>query len=349
MYLGLSIEVMKIKNLIEIFTTIILILIITSACNSGNQNLKYVSNSGFVYGTIYHLTYESPNGIDLQYQVDSVLNKLDYSLSTFKKTSVLSKVNMNEPVVLDSFFIDVFKRSIEIFKVSEGAFDPTVAPLVNAWGFGFKHKEKVNQQLIDSILQFTGFPLIYLNGQMIEKKDPRVMLDFSSIAKGYSVDVVGDFLKSKGCKNYMVEIGGEIVAHGQSPSGRVWHIGINEPNDNEPINAPELQEIIKLSDVGLATSGNYRNFYIENGKKYAHTINPKSGYPVDHNLLSATVIARDCMTADALATAFMVMGTQKALATANKLNGVETYLIYDNENGGRAIAQTPGFKAYIVE
>ncbi len=340
---------MNLKNLINIIIQFAVILIVTTSCAPNNQQVNYISNNGFVYGTIYNITYESPNGNNLQHKIDSVLSRLDHSLSTFKKESVLSKVNNNEPVVLDSFFIDVFNRSTEIFETSEGAFDPTVAPLVNAWGFGFKHKEKVNQHLIDSILQITGFSLIEFDGKKIKKADERVMLDFSSIAKGYSVDVVGQFLKSQGCKNYMVEIGGEIVAHGKSPSGRIWRIGINEPNDNEPINAPELQEIIQLEDVGLATSGNYRNFYMENGKKYAHTINPSTGYPVDHNLLSATVVAQDCMTADAMATAFMVMGTEKALALANKLEGLEAYLIYDDENGERAVAYTPGFSKFIVE
>lgn len=340
---------MKLQNLIYSTIEIAIILIVIVSCNSNNQQINYVSDSGFIYGTIYHITYESPNGINLQHKVDSVLNKIDYSLSTFKNESVLSKVNNNEPVDLDSFFIEVFKHSTEIYEISKGAFDPTVAPLVNAWGFGFKHKEQISQYLIDSILHFTGFQLIEFDGKQIRKADDRVMLDFSSIAKGYSVDVVGNFLKNEGCKNYMVEIGGEIVAHGKSPSGRLWRIGINEPNDDEPINAPELQEIIQLNDVGLATSGNYRNFYIEDGKKYAHTINPNTGYPVDHNLLSATVVANDCMTADALATAFMVMGTEKALATAKQIDGVEAYLIYDNENGERAIAHTAGFNKLIVE
>ena len=340
---------MKIIKSIRIEFIFSLLIVVATSCGSKVKPASYLSNTGFIYGTIYNLTYESPKGVDLQPRVDSLLSVLNSSLSTFDKNAVISKVNTNQPVILDSFFVQVFERSAEIYQQSGGAFDPTVAPLVNAWGFGFKHKEKVNQELIDSILVFTGFNLIEIKNGEIEKKDDRIMLDFSSIAKGYTVDVVADFLRNQGCESYMVEIGGEIVAKGKSPSGRVWRIGINEPNDNEPVNAPELQEIIQLADVGLATSGNYRNFYVENGKKYAHTINPKTGYPVQHNLLSATVVAEDCMSADALATAFMVLGTEKALELAEKLQGVEAYLIYDDENGERAVAQTPGFKQYIVE
>ena len=340
---------MKIKIKFYHGLLVLVSLIFSWSCSSQSKQKVYLHNTGFIYGTIYNLTYESPEGKDLQLNVDSLLNVLDNSLSTFNKKSVISKVNTNEPVVLDSFFVEVFERSIEINKWSDGAFDPTVAPLVNVWGFGFKHKEKVNQFLIDSILQYTSFDLIKIENGNIKKMNDKVMLDFSSIAKGYTVDVVASFLKENGCDNYMVEIGGEIVAKGKSPSGRIWRIGINEPNDNEPVNAPELQAIIQLADVGLATSGNYRNFYIEDGKKYAHTIDPKTGYPVQHNLLSATVVANDCMTADALATAFMVMGTQKALNLAESLPGVETYLIYDDENGERAVAQTPGFAKYIVQ
>ena len=291
----------------------ILITLLLFSCNAKKANSKYISNEGFIYGTIYHITYESPDGNDLKAGIEKELNMLDISVSTFNKESVLSKVNRNEDVILDNYFVKVFNKAIEVSEISGGAFDVTVAPLVNAWGFGFKAKENVTASLIDSILDFVGYQKVKIENNIIVKDDPRTMLDFSAIAKGYAVDVAGDYLKRMGCKNYMVEIGGEVVARGVNKEGKTWRIGINKPKDNEPITPSELEAIISLPDKAIATSGNYRNFYIENGKKYAHTINPHTGYPVDHNLLSASVIADDCMTADAYATACMVLGVEKTI------------------------------------
>jgi len=174
------------------------------------------------------------------------------------------------------------------------------------------------------------------------------MLDFSAIAKGYSVDIAADFLHEKGCENYLVDIGGEVVANGENKTGAAWRVGINEPNDNEPLNAHELQAIISLKNKGMATSGNYRNFYIENGKKFAHTINPHTGYPVNHNLLSATIVAQDCMTADALATACMVMGTNSAQNLIQKMDNIEAFLIYAHETGTNRVFMTDGFQELII-
>jgi thiamine biosynthesis lipoprotein len=323
------------------------IVVLAFACTP--KKAKYIFNEGFVYGTIYHITYESPDGSDLHDKIKSELNRFDFSLSTFNPESVVSKINNNTSVQTDSLFRKVFLRSIEIWESSQRAFDPTVAPLVNAWGFGFKHAENITQNLIDSLLQFTGMEKIKLQADTICKSDQRVMLDFSAIAKGYAVDVIGTLLENLGCKSYMVEIGGEVVTKGINPRGAVWQIGINQPNDDEPLTPNQFQAIIAISGKGLATSGNYRNFYEKDGKKYAHTINPASGFPVDHNLLSATVIANDCMTADAYATAFMVLGTEKAMELASNLHDIEVFLIYDDENGERKVMQTAGFSDFIVE
>lgn len=325
----------------------ILVMLILFSCNTKKTNSKYISNEGFIYGTIYHITYESPDGNDLKDGIEKELNILDRSVSTFNKESVLSKVNRNEDVVLDNYFTKVFNKAIEVSEISEGAFDVTVAPLVNAWGFGFKTKENVTSSLIDSILNFVGYQKVKIENNIIIKDDPRTMLDFSAIAKGYAVDVAGDYLRSMGCKNYMVEIGGEVVARGINKEGKVWRIGINKPKDNEPITPSELEAIIFLPDKAIATSGNYRNFYIENGKKYAHTINPHTGYPVDHNLLSASIIADDCMTADAYATACMVLGVEKTLKMSSKVPGIEIMLIYSDEEGNNQIKFTKGFEKYI--
>ncbi len=325
----------------------ILSLLLISACTIKTPN--YIFNEGFVYGTIYHITYESPDGRDLHDEIKNKLKQLDHSFSTFNKESVISKINRNESDQTDTLFSNVFKRSVEIWKSSDGAFDPTVAPLVNAWGFGFKNAENISEKLIDSLLTFVGLDKVHLSNDKIVKSDPRVMLDFSAIAKGYTVDIIAEWLLNRGCKNLMVEIGGEVRTSGVNNKGKVWRIGINEPNENEPLSPDDLQAIIQLPKKSVATSGNYRNFYEKNGKKYAHTINPSSGYPTEHNLLSVTVIANDCMTADGWATAFMVLGLDQAYTLANSLNGIEAYFIYNDENGMHQTRQTKGFSEFLVE
>lgn len=327
---------------------IAILLVFLSGCKS-KPAPAYLFNEGFIYGTVYSIRYESPNGKDLHDDIKNELTLLDHSFSTFNKESVISKINRNETVELDDHFIAVFKKFIEISEISEGAFDATVAPLVNAWGFGFDKKETITPELIDSIKNFVGYSKVRLNGNYIEKDDPRVMLDFSAIAKGYTVDVIASLLEIKGCKNYMVEIGGEVVAKGVNNRGVTWRIGINEPNDNETIVPQKLQAIIALNNKAVATSGNYRNFYIENGKKYAHTINPHTGYPVEHNLLSASVLANNCMTADALATACMVLGTDKTMDLLSGYDGVDFFLIYADSTGQHQVLYTEGFYNYMIE
>lgn len=325
-----------------------IIIISFSFCKNSKSIPEFITNEGAIYGTYYRVIYESPKAVDLNVDIEEELHRLDMSLSTFKSESILTKVNYNKQVKLDNLFIKVFEKSKEISKLTNNAFDPTVAPLVNVWGFGFKQKQQVTLELIDSIMQFVGINKVKIDDGLVIKEDERLMLDFSAIAKGYSVDIIGELLAKKGCKNYLVEIGGEVVAKGINKNGRVWRIGINEPNDNEPVAAAKLQAIISLSDKAIATSGNYRNFYVENGKKYAHTINPHTGYPVDHGLLSASVLANDCMTADAYATAFMVLGVEKTKEIADNLEGIDVYLIYADENGDNQVVFTEGFSEYIL-
>lgn len=332
----------------KIFVFFILGLLIFSGCSSTRTNAKYISNEGAIYGTYYHISYESPEGKDLHADVDARLKEMDMSLSTFKPESVLSKVNTNQDVVLDKWFTAVFNKAEEVSEITGGAFDATVAPLVNIWGFGFTKKESVTQALIDSIEAFVGYKKVKLEDGKIVKDDNRLMLDFSAIAKGYTVDQIGNLLAEKGCKNYMVEIGGEVVAHGVNREGKIWRIGINEPNENEPVAPTELQAIISLKDKAIATSGNYRNFYVENGKKYAHTIDPHTGYPVQHSLLSASVLANDCMTADAFATSLMVLGVEKSMEMIKNINDIDVYLIYADEQGNNQVVMTKGFEQYVL-
>jgi len=305
---------------------------------------EYIYNEGFVYGTIYHFVYQSPNGKDLKPAIENRLKELDLIFSTFNKESEISKVNTNQPVNLSGLFINCFNKAQEVSQISGGAFDITVAPLVNAWGFGFKNKDTITGVLIDSLKNITGYQKVRLDGCRIVKDNPAIMLDMSAIAKGYTCDLIGDFLAGKGCKNYMVEIGGEVVAKGANREGKAWSIGISKPVDDALSINNEYQAIVSLPAHGLATSGNYRNFYIENGKKYAHTIDPKTGYPVQHSLLSATVLASDCMTADAFATAFMVLGIEKSIELSKQLPGIEVYLIYAGEDGSNKVYTSENFK-----
>lgn len=311
--------------------------------------IEYQKDQGRVFGTIYHISYDYP--ANLKKEIEAELNKFDHSLSPFNPNSVITKVNTNDTtVVLDKWFINVFETGKQIAGVTGGAFDFTVAPFVNLWGFGFKKSDSVNEHAVDSILQFVGYNKVSLvNGKVI-KQDPRTMIDASAIAKGYACDVVAELLRSRGIVNFMVEIGGELVAGGVNQKGKMWRVGINKPIDDSTAMVSEIEEVIEISNMGLATSGNYRNFYVKDGKKYAHTIDPQSGYPIQHNLLSATVVAPDCMTADAYATAFMVLGLKESLRIVDADPLIEAYFIYtDEETGAYKTFCSEGLKKYLVK
>ena len=318
--------------------------------NRQNQS-EYVKNSGMVFGTFYHFTYEHPKGKDLHAELEKVLQDFDNSLSTYNDSSTISKINANISTTTDSLFNAMFKSAVKVSETTKGAFDISVAPLVNLWGFGFSGDThaSISQSTIDSISQFIGIDKVQLSNNTVLKADNRVQLDASAIAKGYSVDIVSEYLEEHNIKNYMVEIGGELRTKGLNPKGKKWIIGIDTPIDDPAAFNRALIERIGISGESMATSGNYRNFYIKDGKKYSHTINPKTGYPVDHNLLSATVLANDCMTADAYATAFMVMGVDKSLELAKNIPGLSLFLIYNDENGSMQTISTGNFSKYIVE
>lgn len=306
----------------------------------------YQYDQGMVFGTVYHFTYQSDE--NLKEEIEAELKKFDDSLSPFNDSSVISRVNRNEELVTDSFFQACFKRSMEISKETDGAFDITIAPIANAWGFGFKKGAFPDSLMIDSLRQFTGYEKVSVVDGKVIKQDPRIMLSCSAVAKGYSVDVVAHLLDRKGIKNYMVDIGGEVVVKGENPKQAEWRIGINKPVDDSLSVNQELQTVLKVTDLGMATSGNYRNFYYKDGKKYAHTIDPRTGYPIQHSVLSTTVIAKDCMSADAYATAFMVMGLKEAEKFANAHPEIDVYFIYTDDNGNIKTYFTEGMKKYIA-
>jgi len=306
------------------------ILILTHSRSEAKP--EYRTAQGLVFGTSYHITYLY--NADLQEDIEQTLALVDNALSMFNPNSTISAVNRSESVFVDdTLFLKVFRRAMEISDLTGGAFDITVAPAVNAWGFGFKHAENIRQATIDSLLEITGYRKIHETDGMIVKDDPRIMLDCSAIAKGFGSDMVAGMLRSKGINDFMVEIGGEIVLSGQNPKGKLWNIGISKPVDDSLSVSSELQTVIPITDIAMATSGNYRNFYVKDGRKYAHTIDPHTCQPVSHNLLSATVFAPDCATADALATSMMVMGLDSAQALLSRHPEIQAYLIYQTSDG----------------
>jgi FAD:protein FMN transferase len=311
------------------FTSFILLIL---SCNRGINNT--ITISGAAQGTSYHITYVAGQHSNYRESFDSIFNKIELSLSTYNTHSIISKINRNDTTVkVDEYFSDVFKKSIEVSEKTKGLFDVTVAPIINAYGFGFTKKERITNVLIDSLLRFVGYQKVRLVDNKLVKDIPQVMLDFNAIAQGYTVDVLASFLESKGISNYLVEVGGELRAKGTKHNDSSWTVGIEQPNESLTDDVALFAEI-NIKDKSLATSGNYKKFYVEEGKKYAHIIDPFTGYPAKNNLLSATVIADDCITADAYATSFMVMGLErsKQFLTDHKDLNLEVFFIYD-QNG----------------
>ena len=337
---------MKNKKLIWQVPFLIVLIIGTIIIIRQQHDTPYQKDTGFVFGTVYHITYQSDK--NYQKEIEAELQKVDQSLSPFNKTSIISRVNRNEDVQVDDMFKEVFTLAENISKDTQGAFDITVAPMVNLWGFGFKQGVPPTKEKLDSIRTLVGYQKVSLKNGKIYKQHPQTMLDCSAIAKGYGSDVVAKLLKKKGILNYMVEIGGEIVVSGVSDKQVPWHIGINKPTDDSTNTNQELQDVLDITDVAMATSGNYRNFYYKNGKKYAHTIDPQTGHPVQHNILSATVLAKDCATADAYATSFMVLGMDGTKKILERHPELCAYLIYSDGKGDNKIWYSPSIQKKIL-
>ena len=323
-----------------------LLLLIVGTIVILKKQPPFRTNEGMVFGTIYKITYQHND--DLQNEIKAAMMEVDNSLSPYNPNSIITRINHNEDTLLNEHFLHVFNLAQQISAETEGAFDITVAPLVNAWGFGFKHSIDIDPNVIDSLRQFVGYQKIKLEDGKIVKEDARTMLDCSAIAKGYGVDRVARLLDQKGVQHYMVDIGGEVVLKGKNPRMKTWRIGINKPVEDSLSVNQELQTILEVSGVGMATSGNYRKFYYKDGKRYAHTIDPRVGTPVQHNILSATVIAKDCTTADAYATAFMVMGLEEAKAFCEAHPELHAYFICDGEGDSYEIFATPGMEKFMM-
>lgn len=310
--------------------------------NSGEYNYYQTQLPIFKTNAIIKYYYHTELGKEIATRLDS----FDLSLNPFNKKSIIYKVNNNIDVELDDWFINCFNKAQEISSQTDGMYDITSAPFINLWGFGFQKMDKVTPVLIDSMKSFVGYEKVRIEGRKIVKDDPRVQLNASSIAKGYSCDVVADLLEEYGIENYMIEIGGEIRAKGKNPVGQYWTIGITTPIDDTSGSIEETHETVSLNDRSLATSGNYRNFYVRDGRKYAHTINPKTGYPIETNLLSASVFYPDCMTADGYATAFMAVGLEKAMEIANRIPQMDYLFIYADKDGNLNEVRSAGFNEF---
>ena len=328
------------KNISILVSLLILSL---TACSDKGQ---YFEESGSVFHTSYHIQYKAKQ--ILTDKIDSELQRFNLSLNPFNPNSTIAKVNNNEDVEVDEWFTEVFNKAEEISQKSGGAFDITCAPLINLWGFGFSKMDSVTPQMIDSIKAFVGYQKVRLEGKKIIKEDPRILLNCSSIAKGYACDVIARLLEKEGVKNYMVEIGGEVTMKGINQQRDCWRVGINKPEIGTSGVTNDVEEIVQLCQKGgVATSGDYRNFYIKDGKKYAHTINPATGYPAGQNILSATIVAEDCMTADAYATTFMVLGVEKAKLLAQSIPQIEYFIIYADNNGQQKVTYSKGMLEYL--
>ena len=328
---------------------LIVILGLVGVCLSGcAPEPTYYEVTGRLH-TPYHIKFQYTESLE-----EEIAAQLDYFyhlFNAFDSTSVISRVNRGEPVEVDTLFQKVFNRAQEVAALTDGAYDITCAPLINLWGFGFKDGDTVTAAAIDSVRAFIGYEKVHLEGNRVVKADPRVILNMSSIADGTVCDMIAAMFESKGIQNYMVEFGGEMRVKGLNHSGEAWRLGITKRTDDSTGLNQELQQIIRFPmPRGMATSGNYRNFYVKDGKKYAHTIDPIEGCPVQRDILSATIVAADGMTAAACATAFMVLGSERAKRFYERMKGIDYYIICADSTGqGFKVEYSPGFRQYLLE
>ncbi len=301
---------------------------------------------GFAQGGTFHIKYQVTNDTIPVSEFYHVLNQINTSLSVYDSNSVISRVNRNDTtVVLDRFFTEIFRESYKIYQLTDGAFDITVAPLVRYWGF-LPENVSLPTSKVDSLLQFVGMDKIQIKQNKIWKAHSNVQLDVNGIAQGFTVDKLSMFLESKNIHNYMIEVGGEVKVKGKNPEGQLWKVGIDKPIENSNELNRELQTILHITNISLATSGSYRKFIEKDGIKYSHTIDPKTGKPTFHRLLSVTILHSSCTFADAMATAIMVMGLEKGKRFITE-NGLQAYLIYSDEKGNLQTWMTKAVEKYI--
>lgn len=348
----------------RVFLPILIVVLFFSCQNEPPVSTpQFLKIAGETMGTTYHITYEDSLNRNFKEEVDSILVVINQAVSTYIPDSEISRFNQNDSInfyTSDHHFIANYLSSVDIYANTNGLFDPSVMPLVNYWGFGYTGKKpvlKMDSLAIDSIQNLIGLNKLYhvLKPDkhypilMLSKKTPefKIQLDFSAIAKGYAVDVVANYFEEKELKNYLVEIGGELRTRGKNSRGKIWTTAINTPRISAQLT--DYEAIIKVNNKAIATSGNYRNFHEVNGEWYGHEINPKTGFPEKSNLLSVTIMANDCMSADAYATAMMIMGLEQSKALIEKLQNIDAFFIFANEAGELETFYTKGFEGTIAE
>lgn len=319
-----------------------ILLILAIGVASCSQQPKKIVLEGLAQGSYYAITYFDTQNRNFQHEIDSIFHAVDMSVNLWVENSIISKVNRNEEVTLDSIFIDNFRIAQEAARLSDGYFDPTISPIVAAWGFSYKNGDTLTPQLIDSLRTLVDYRKVRIENGHVIKDNPAITLDFNAIAQGYTSDLIASFLESQGVVNYLVDTGGEIMTKGGKPNGQPWIVGIEKPAENEK-SEQVVQTRIAVRDKGVVTSGSTRKYVERDGKRYSHCINPKTGCPVEHHVLSVTVTADNSTWADALASICMVMGLEQSLPLIESMDGVEAYYIFINENGKLETFATEGF------
>ena len=303
---------------------ILAIITVFASCTLQPEKINY---SGITQGSYFSITYYDEKGRSFEAEIDSIFKEVDNAVSLWNENSIIRKVNRNEDVVVNQIFKDNFEWAQKASEFSDGAFDATIGPLVSAWGFHYKKELEMTPEMVDSIRQLIGYHKVKIIDDRVVKENPNMTLDFNAVAQGYTTDLIGKFLESRGVNDYLVDVGGEIYAKGTKPNGEMWVIGIEKPTENYD-SERSVQIMLELKNRGIVTSGNYRKYIEKDGVRYSHSIDPKTGYPVEHNLLSATVIAENASWADCLATICMLVGKEKASELLENQDGVEAFFIF---------------------
>ncbi len=327
---------------------IVILMIGLMALSSCVRQPRKMVLQGLAQGSYYSIIYFDTEGRNFQCEIDSIFQAVDRSVNLWVDSSVISKVNRNEEVTLDDIFIDNFNIAQKAAQLSDGYFDPTISPIVAAWGFSYKNGDSLTPQLIDTLRQLVDYRKVCIKNGKVVKEYPAIQLDFNAIAQGYTSDMIASFLETQGIKDYLVDTGGEIMARGGKPNGQPWIVGIEKPAKNWD-SEQEVQTRVVLRDKGLVTSGSTRKYVERDGKRYSHCIDPKTGYPVEHQVLSVTVMADNSVWADALASIGMVMGMKRSLPLIEAMDGVEAYYIFVNGQNELETYATEGFKALILQ
>lgn len=342
------------------WATLVVVLLAGAACQNQGVGRLQLELSGEAQGTYYRILYYDDQGRNFRPEVEQILHEVDMSASVHVPNSVISRVNRNETDVVDEIFAENFRMAWKVSEATDGAFDCTIGQLIEAWGWGFSQRDQITQELIDSLRHLTGYKRVRLENNRLYKEDSLITINFNAIAKGYTCDLIANMFLENGVENFLIDIGGELVAHGKKP-GRsfwqrpsLWTVGVELPDDRGDVMPDNLMErpvraLLRLTDIGIATSGNYRKFYLEDGVKYSHTIDPTTGFPVKHSMLSATVLAESAAVADAWATAFMVLGPERSKEMLKELDGIEAYFIYSDEEGNDKTWFSPGMADIVQE